>query len=67
MKYYCRYCYSYDIFILPDRKNRKDWALCRSCGKTAPLENFYIDHDSGFWDHIDDWIKESKPFRKIDN
>jgi hypothetical protein len=60
MKYYCRYCYSYNIYQFWHKQKLEDWGLCRSCRKTAPLHKFYKDYDSGFYDHIDDRIKEIK-------
>jgi len=60
MKYYCRYCYSYDMFKFWHKKERKEWGFCRSCHKTAPLYKFYIDYDSGFYDYIDDRVHELK-------
>ena len=65
MKYYCRCCYSYNIFQFRLKKTLEDWGFCRSCHKTAPIDNFYKDYDSGFWDHIDDRIKEKKAERDL--
>lgn len=58
MRYYCRYCYSYNIFQFWNEYKREDWGLCRSCRKTAPIDTFYIDHDDGYWQNVDDRVRE---------
>jgi hypothetical protein len=67
MKLECPRCESADVFSFWEKREKDDWALCTNCFKRAPLYKFrIIDPDpedsgrDGYWDYIDDWIKEHK-------
>jgi hypothetical protein len=56
----CPKCGSSDVFSFWEKRKKDDWALCRKCFKRAPLDEFKSIEYPGYWDYLDDWIKERK-------
>lgn len=63
MKILCPRCKSTDVFSFWEKQKKDDYALCRKCFKRAPLYEFKIIEDSGYWDEIDDKVNEIR-YRK---
>jgi hypothetical protein len=67
MEIVCPRCWSADVFAFWEKRKKDDWALCRNCFKRAPLYKFRNIEYPGYWDYIDDRIKEEKIQLRIDS